>query len=235
MRIDKLATVLFTIALSALVACSDDGGGGGDDADDGTTDGTEDDGTEDDGTEDDGADDGTPDGGTDGDGSTGACLSAPREQVGESEEDDWPHVAEGSEIDYANEPPAFGPHYGNNWGSYSVHDGELARGYWVHNIEHGGIVLLHSPDASQEVVDGLVAAFDAIEPDPDPACAQAGGHKRTLVAADAQLTTPVAVIAAYFVMDGTCVDEDAQAAILQFVQDHRGNGPENECDDGTIE
>jgi Protein of unknown function (DUF3105) len=222
MRIDKLATLLFTIALAALVACSDDGGGGGDDADDGTTedDGTTDDG--DDGTEDDGTeDDGTgPDGGTDGDGGSGACATEPLQQ----ENRGWvPHQPLDSEIEYADEPPASGLHYAM-WATWAVH-GEVPRGYWVHNVEHGGIVLLHSPDASEEVVADLNAAYEAI-PD-DDAC----GHKRAIVATDAQLTTPVAVVAAYYVMTGDCVDQDA---ILQFVTDHRGQGPEDICDEGTF-
>jgi hypothetical protein len=226
MRIDKLATLLLTMALAALVACSDDGGGGGDDADDGTT---EDDGTTDDGEDgtDDGGDDGTgPDGGTDGDGGT-ACLSEPREVPNE----DWrPHVMdEGEEIPYENEPPASGPHY-LTWLTWDIHQG-VKRGHYVHNLEHGGIVLLYAPDAPEEVVAGLTAAFEAI-PD-DPACA-AQQHKRAMVGIDGELTTTVAVIAADWVMDGDCLDEASQEAILQFVEEHRGQGPEAECDEGTV-
>jgi hypothetical protein len=224
MRIDKLATLLFTIALAALVACSDDGGGGGDDADDGTTedDGTTDDG--DDGTDDgDDGDDGTPDGGPEGDGST-ACLG-PVEEVPNEE---WAHVDEGDEIEHEAEPPASGTHFRDVWAMWTVH-GAVPRGYWIHNVEHGGIVLLHSPDASEEIVTQLNAAYEAIPVDED--C----GHKRAILAQDAPLQTPVAVIAADRRMVGDCVDQEA---ILQFVTDFRGQGgqaPEaEECAEGTF-
>ena len=221
MNIGKLGYLSFAMLLAGLIACGDsgDGGGGGDD------DGAGDDGggSDDDGGGDD--DDGgtEPDAGGDGaDGSPTACLGAARDVPNEG----WTHVTEGSAITYANEPPASGPHY-TVWATYDVHF-ELARGYWVHNVEHGGIVLLHHPDAPDEVVDALRAAYDAIPNDPE-----CGDHKRALLAQDVDLTTQVAVIAADFAMDGDCVDEDAQAAILQFVEDHRGNGPEDICDQGT--
>jgi Protein of unknown function (DUF3105) len=228
MRIDKLVTVLFTMALAALVACSDGGGGGGDDDDGGTEDGGGDDGgddgTGDDGTGDDG-DDGTPDGGTAGDGST-ACLGAPR-QV---ENEDWrPHIIdENQDIEYQSNPPASGPHY-LTWATWDVHpDVAMKRGHYVHNLEHGGIVLLHAPDAPEELVAALNAVYEAIPQD------EVCDHKRAILAIDADLPTPVAVIAADWLMEGSCVDEAGQEAILQFVEDHRGQGPEAECDEGTI-
>ncbi len=214
MKIDKLGYLSFTMLLAGLVACSDSGngdGGGGDD------DGSSDDGGSDD---DDGGTE--PDAGDGADGSSSACLSAPRQVPNEG----WVHVTEGSEIVYANEPPASGPHY-NVWATWDVHF-ELARGYWVHNVEHGGIVLLHRPDAPDEVAEALRAAYDAIPN--DPAC----DHRRAILAQDVTLTTPVAVIAADWVMDGDCVDEAAQEAILQFAEDHRGQGREDICDEGTV-
>jgi hypothetical protein len=74
-------------------------------------------------------------------------------------------------------------------------------------------------------VEALNQAFEAIPL--DPACT----HRRAVLASDPLLTTPVAVVAADYAMDGDCVDE---AAILAFVEAHRGNGPEDLCDEGTI-
>jgi len=221
MKMNRLGSLLFIVALGGLVGCSDDGGGGGDDSDDGTADDGADGG---DGT-DDGDDGGTePDAGEPtGDGSSTDCLSAEFAVANEG----WMHVPESAGIVYANEPPASGNHYAV-WATWGAH-GELARGYWIHNVEHQGIVLLRSPDASDEVVAGLTAAFEAIPDDPD--C----GHPRTVLATDVGLTTPVAVIAADVAMEGDCADQDA---ILAFVEAHRGpvgTGPENLCDEGTIE
>jgi hypothetical protein len=223
MKIGKLGYLSFSMLLAGVVACGgDDGGGGGDD--DGTTDdGTTDDGTTDDGTGDD--DDGTGvDAGGDGaDADPAACLSAPREVANEK----WTHVAPGTEITYANEPPSSGPHY-TVWATWDVHF-EVARGHYVHNLEHGGIVLVHRPDAPDEVAAALRAAYDAI-PD-DPEC----GHKRAILAQDPELAMPVAVIAADWVMTGSCLDEDDQDAILDFAAERRGLGPEDICDEGTIQ
>jgi hypothetical protein len=223
MKIGKLGYLSFSMLLAGVVACGgDDGGGGGNDgADDGTADdGTDDDGTDDDGTgDDDGAE--VDAGGEGPDADPAACLGAVREVANEG----WTHVATDSAIDYAAEPPASGNHY-NVWATWDVHF-ELGRGYWVHNVEHGGIVLLQHPDAPEEVATALRAAYDAI-PD-DAEC----GHKRALLAIDPELTTQVAVIAADRVMDGACLDENSQQAILDFVAERRGMGPEDICDQGT--
>jgi len=52
------------------------------------------------------------------------------------------HVAEGSYIQYQHNPPSSGPHYPapKDWGFY---DQPVAAGYFVHNLEHGGIVVLY--------------------------------------------------------------------------------------------
>lgn len=222
----KLGSLLFATVLAGpgLVACGgDDDGGGSSDDGASTDDGSGGDGSDAGGTEPD-AGGTTADGSTPTDAAPGACLSAPRQEPNEP----WVHVPESAGIQYVNEPPASGTHYAV-WATWDVVHGELARGYWVHNLEHGGIVLLHRPDAPDDVVQALTAAFEAIPVDEE--C----GHRRAIVATDVQLTTPVAVIAADWVMDGNCIDQEAQDSILQFVTDHRGNGPEDLCDEGTIE
>ncbi len=57
------------------------------------------------------------------------------------------HVAEGSPIEYKHVPPASGPHYPSPkpWGVYAQ---AVPEGYWVHNLEHGGIVLLFRCDGA---------------------------------------------------------------------------------------
>ena len=63
----------------------------------------------------------------------------------------WAHVAEGTTVTYRNNPPASGPHY-PVWARYQAYTTAVARPYWVHNLEHGAIVLVHRPDASPAVV-----------------------------------------------------------------------------------
>lgn len=69
------------------------------------------------------------------------------------------HVPEGSAITYRTNPPASGPHYPvpKDWGVYTD---PVAPGYWVHNLEHGGVVVLYDcPSGCPSVVDGLRQAY----------------------------------------------------------------------------
>jgi hypothetical protein len=53
------------------------------------------------------------------------------------------HVAFGTPVQYQHNPPASGPHWPipQAWGVYT---GVVPREWWVHNLEHGGIVLLYN-------------------------------------------------------------------------------------------
>src|SRR4051794_21406825 len=48
----------------------------------------------------------------------------------------------GGPIDYADRPPAGGPH-DPCWAPWGVHSEPVADDHWVHNLEHGGIVYLY--------------------------------------------------------------------------------------------
>jgi hypothetical protein len=136
----------------------------------------------------------------------------------------WVHVAEGSAVTYRSNPPASGPHY-PVWLRYQGYTTAAARPYWVHNLEHGAIVFLHRPDASAATVSALDGVFRALPS--DPAC---GSSPRALLTPDPLLDTAVAVVAANFVLKGSCV---APNAIRGFALAHRGQAPENICDNGT--
>ena len=135
----------------------------------------------------------------------------------------WGHVPVGTQPSYSHNPPASGPHY-PIWARYRAYDTVVPRGYYVHNLEHGGVALLHRPDAPADVIAALRAAYDAL-PD-DPAC----GHKRALLTVDPELDDLVAIVAADVVFEATCVARDA---ILAFVAEHRGHGPEDVCAEGS--
>lgn len=53
------------------------------------------------------------------------------------------HVDEGSVVEYQADPPASGDHY-PVWSRYGVFEEPVNPGYWVHNLEHGAIVLLYA-------------------------------------------------------------------------------------------
>jgi hypothetical protein len=135
----------------------------------------------------------------------------------------WAHVPEGSVITYQHNPPASGPHY-PEWLEYREYSQTMARGYWVHNLEHGAIVVLYRPDAPADVVRQITDAFRSIPV--DASC----GHKRALLTPDPLLPRLTAAVAADFVLLGDSVDAQA---IRAFAVARRGRGPEQVCDQGT--
>jgi hypothetical protein len=69
------------------------------------------------------------------------------------------HVEEGSVLAYQNQPPASGPHYPVT-APYGVSEQPISPGYWVHNLEHGGIVVLYNcPQGCADVVTQVRDAF----------------------------------------------------------------------------
>jgi hypothetical protein len=134
----------------------------------------------------------------------------------------WVHVAEGTPVAYQANPPASGPHY-PVWARYKEHTQAVPRPYWVHNLEHGAIVLLYRPDAPSAAVAELRQAFSALPN--DPAC----GHRRALLTPDPLLPQPVAAVAALHVLTGERLDP---SWVRSFTDTYRGHGPEAECADG---
>jgi hypothetical protein len=135
----------------------------------------------------------------------------------------WAHVPEGSPVTYAANPPASGPHY-PVWARYIEHTQTIARPYWVHNLEHGAVVLLYRPDAPAAAVDTLRNAYRTMPA--DPSC----GHTRALMTADPLLPRPVAAVAA----DNLLMADHLETAwVHAFVQNYRGRGPEAVCTDGS--
>ena len=134
----------------------------------------------------------------------------------------WVHVAEGSAITYQHNPPASGPHY-PVWLRYQEYPGVIARGYWVHNLEHGAVVFLYRPDAPAATVTALRDVFRGLPNDPQ--C----GHPRALMLQDPLMPHAEAVVAADWLLDGETVDAPA---IRDFVAQHRNHAPENICEGG---
>jgi hypothetical protein len=132
------------------------------------------------------------------------------------------HVPIGTDVAYQSNPPSSGNHY-PVWADYESYTTTVARGYWMHNLEHGAVVLLHRPDAGSDVIDALRAAYEAIPL--DPKCT----HRRTVLTPDPLMPQPFAVVAWGFRMLCDAVD---QAAILDFVAQHRDHGRESICSQG---
>ena len=138
---------------------------------------------------------------------------------------------------YAASLPTAGEHY-EVWARWGIH-GEstpVPRGYWVHNLEHGGVVFLHRVGASSAIVEALARVYDAIPP--DPPCT----HNRIVVATDSQLTTEWAVsvsgpensrpppLGDGYVIRADCIRREQ--ALVDFAIQHRNRSAETRCDEG---
>jgi hypothetical protein len=138
------------------------------------------------------------------------------------------HVPVGSPIDFTNNPPDSGPHF-PIWAAWDKQYPALQRGYYVHNAEHGGIVLLYNCDPDcPDVVASLVDVARNMAP--DPMCV-APITKRVILAEDPELPpgVQVAAVAWNYAYTASCFDP----YVAKFAKDHYAHGPENFCNDGA--
>jgi len=138
------------------------------------------------------------------------------------------HVDQGSTIEWTNNPPASGPHF-PLWAAWDRTYTELPRGNYVHNAEHGGVILLYHCDGGcPDVVDALVGVARAMAP--DTACG-APITKRVIVTGDPLLPAgvQVAAVAWNHAYTASCFDD----YVAQFAAEHYGEGPEDTCANGA--
>lgn len=132
-------------------------------------------------------------------------------------------------IEYPTNPPSGGHHWGT-WAAFRTYDEPLPREMYVHNLEHGAIVLAYRCEgACPEVVDFLEdVKADAAD---DPACSPQQGMPRVriLTTPDPKLAAPVAAAAWGATYVATCLDAESLGA---FIAENIGHGPEAVCVDG---
>ncbi|MFN0074377.1 MAG: DUF3105 domain-containing protein [Chloroflexota bacterium] len=130
------------------------------------------------------------------------------------------HVQTGSEIQYRSWPPSGGPHYPETHPAYGVVIEPVLPGYWVHNLEHGAVVLAyHCPTGCPELISALRRLHDQL-----PVGSNArSGVPRMLVVPISYLDHRLAVIAWGSVL---LLDELDETRIISFYQDHIDRGPE---------
>ncbi|MBL8601470.1 MAG: DUF3105 domain-containing protein [Myxococcales bacterium] len=144
-----------------------------------------------------------------------------------------PHVEpDAGAIAWLSNPPSSGPHYGQwaRWGARA----NIARGYWVHNLEHGGVVFVHrcTSGTCDGVQSQLVAATQGFPN--DSACRPTETEPariRVIVTNDAEIEAPVMGAAWGWVYAADCVDP---ASMRSFFTAHVGRAPEDFCFEGSI-
>jgi hypothetical protein len=142
------------------------------------------------------------------------------------------HVPADEPVAYAQNPPSSGPH-DPRWARWqrTYDDPPMRREHWVHNLEHGGVVLLYRcPLGCPDVVAQLEAVQASLST--DPKCL-APLTSRTLITADPLLPAdaPIAAVAWGRVYTAQCVDA---VTLKAFIERRRGFGPEDTCAQGQV-
>jgi hypothetical protein len=108
------------------------------------------------------------------------------------------HVASGSTVEYAFCPPASGEHW-NIAGRaplqrrfYQAGD-DVTPGNWVHNLEHGWVIIAYRDDLTADQETGIQDVFD--NANQGPLAATCGLANKVLVVPFADMSEPFALIA----------------------------------------
>ena len=143
---------------------------------------------------------------------------------------DSTHVMPCTPVEYSSNPPSSGHHYGN-WPRYGVYQYAIPRGFWVHPMEHGGVVFTYScTDCGDEVQAATALVTDTA---PAPSCCDASGCPDTatnqlILTPDPGIPTRWAAASWGFTLTADCFEPDVFAG---FVAAHRDSGkaPELVC------
>lgn len=136
------------------------------------------------------------------------------------------HVATCTPVTYATNPPSGGNHW-PVWAAFKQYSLTVPREMYVHDLEHGAVVMSYRCDgACPDVVAALAKVFD--EAKGDSLCVAAGGSAkaRLVVTPDPDLDTPIAASAWGATYTATCIDT---ASLAEFVSANYGKGTEQTC------
>ncbi|WP_437491061.1 DUF3105 domain-containing protein [Sorangium sp. So ce1014] len=141
------------------------------------------------------------------------------------------HMPACTPVQYETNPPSGGDHWGL-WAKYKRYEAEVPRELYVHNLEHGAIVLAYRcPSSGCAEVEAMLDEVRT-EAASDPRCLTlpGGPEARLVMTPDSALDTPVAAAAWGATYTATCLDKPSLA---RFVADHYGKGPEDTCSDAS--
>ncbi|WP_437839666.1 DUF3105 domain-containing protein [Sorangium sp. So ce1153] len=137
------------------------------------------------------------------------------------------HVPACTPVQYATNPPSGGDHW-PLWAEYKGYEAEVPRELYVHNLEHGAIVLAYRcPSTGCAEIRATLEEVRA-EATSDPRCLTLSGgpEARFVITPDGALDTPVAAAAWGATYTATCLDK---ASLARFAADHYAQGPEDTC------
>jgi len=127
------------------------------------------------------------------------------------------HVARGTPVAYGHRPPTSGPHWPQpeRWG---VHDEPVPPEAWVHNLEHGGLVILYRCARPCPELLGLLAGAYQTFP------RSKWGHVKLLIAPYPRLSVPLAILAWAWIDELPGFDRER---LLRAYTAHVDRGPED--------
>jgi uncharacterized protein DUF3105 len=115
-------------------------------------------------------------------------------------------------------PPASGQHWGNTWADWKMYDEPLPPEVFVHNLEHGGIVLLYRCDTPcPQLVTQLRALHRTFPNDKH-------GKVKLAIAPDRKITSPIVILAWTWIDELPAFDRER---LLRFYRAHVDRGPED--------
>jgi len=128
------------------------------------------------------------------------------------------HVAQGTNVPYRNRPPSSGDHYDQPAG-YGFFQRDIPTGNWVHDLEHGGIVVLYRPDlCDQTCQNQLQDTYNSV-----PSSALFPGTRKMLVVPYTDMDHEIATVAWGWLDEMDAFDKDR---ITAFYKAHVDKGPE---------
>lgn len=155
----------------------------------------------------------------------GPCAAVEQQHVIEGQS----HVPECSPVEYETLPPSSGDHYGI-WAAFKVYSTPVPEGYWVHDLEHGAVVLSYNcPDGCDADVAAATQMLNELPADPLCLSSGEGVRRRSVMTPDPKLDVEFAASAWGFTLRADCFDPDV---FRSFAVRHYAAGPEDLCADG---
>lgn len=141
------------------------------------------------------------------------------------------HVAACEPLTFVSNPPSSGDHYGQ-WAAFRTYTNPVPRGFWVHSMEHGAVVIAYS---CTECEDEVAAAQEVVNAaGVDPACCTTEscevGSSRVILVPDPLLGTRWAAASWGHTLTADCFEPEPFA---DFLAERRGHGFEAVCADGV--
>lgn len=136
------------------------------------------------------------------------------------DEQESKHIAQGQTHEpYNSNPPSSGPHYADETAptSWGVYIQEVPDEVFIHNEEHGGVIISYKPDLPVDQVKKLQALFA-------PPYSDKGFKPTKAIVTPRSLNTkPIQLASWTYTLD---LDQYDEAAIKKFYLQHVGKAPE---------